>query len=93
MNMNKIGLTKKEKEIIFKLANDNYSPCEDDTKELQHLVYLGLGKGVEGEFGGFFYFELTENAKAYMFENPELKNPSLLDDKKFWFELLANIIP
>ena len=93
MNMNKIELTKKEKEIIFELAKENYILSDDDTNELKHLAYLGIGKGIESEFGGYFDYELTEKAKAYISENPKLKNPSILDDKKFWLELLTNIIP
>lgn len=93
MNTEKLELTKKEKKIFFALANDVYEIDSNDTSELEHLEYLGLGTGMKGEFGGYFDYELTEFAKAYVFENPKLKNPSILDDWKFWLELLSNIIP
>ena len=90
--MNKIKLTDKEKLIITKLIEDNYLISEDDSKELEHLIYLGIGKGMQGEFGGYFDYELTDKAKAYLFENPKLKNPSIFDDTKFWLEFISNII-
>lgn len=93
MNTEKIELTEKEKKIFFNLANDIYEIDSNDTSELEHLEYLGLGTGIKGEFGGYFDYELTDRAKAYVFENPKLKNPSILDDWKFWLELLSNIIP
>ncbi len=93
MNTPKIELTDKEKKIFFELANDNYELTPDDFSELKHLEFLGLGKGIVGEFGGYFDYELTEKAKAYIFENPKLKTPSILDDKKFWIELLTNVFP
>ncbi len=93
MNTNKIELTKKEKKIFIDLANDTFDINSDDFSELEHLEYLGLGKGIKGEFGDYFDFELTSKAKAYVFENPKLKNPSILDDKKFWIEICSNLIP
>lgn len=92
MNTDKIELTEKEKKIFFELANDNYELNNNDDSELKHLEFLGLGEGIKSEFGGYFNYELTEKAKAYVFENPKLKNPSILDDKKFWIELGVNIL-
>ena len=90
--MNKIELTKKEKDILFRLYEDKYEICEEDKYELHHLVSLGLGKGIESEFGGYFDFDLTDMARDYFFENPKLKNPSILDDKKFWIGLISSVI-
>ena len=92
MNTDKIELTKREKEIIVMASNDSYQVKEEDYKELKHLAFLGLGETMDGEFGQIFEFELSNKAKAYLFENPKLKNPSIFDDKKFWFELVSNII-
>ena len=92
MNTNKIELTDKEKKIFFNLANDTYEIDLNDISELEHLEYLGLGTGIKGEFGGYFDYELTDKAKAYVFENPKLKNPSILDDNNFWIELGSTII-
>lgn len=93
MNTDKIELTDKEKKIFFNLANKAYEIDSNDTSELEHLEFLGLGTGIKGEFGGYFDYELTDRAKAYVFENPKLKNPSIFDDRKFWIELITNIIP
>ena len=92
MNTEKIELTEKEKKIFFELANDTYEIDSNDFRELEHLEYLGLGTGIKGEFGVYFDYELTDKAKAYVFENPKLKNPSILDDKKFWIKLGSTII-
>lgn len=90
--MEKIELTKREKEIILELMNDSYdinkSTC--DIKELKHLSFLGLGKGIESEFGSYFDFDLTDVARSYLFENPKLKNPSIWDDKKFWMGFVTD---
>ncbi len=92
--MEKIKLTKREKEIVIALANKTYSIDDSvkDSNELEHLEFIGLGKGIICEFGGYLDYRLSPQAKAYLFENPKLKNPSILDDKKFWIDLIANLI-
>ncbi len=92
MNAQKIELTKKEKEIFLELIDNSYRPDPNDSSELEHLEYLGLGTGLKCEFGGYLTYELTNKAKAYVFENPKLKNPSIFDDKKFWVEIVSNLI-
>ena len=92
MNADRIELTDREKKIILELANGKYDPISDDSHELEHLEYIGLGSGIKCEFGGYLTYKLTMKAKAYLFENPKLKNPSILDDKKFWIELVSNIL-
>lgn len=92
--MEKVKLTSREKEIIIALANNTYSNDNSvkDSSELEHLEYIGLGKGITCEFGGYLDYRLTPKAKAYLFENPKLKDPSILDDKKFWIDFVANLI-
>lgn len=93
MNTQKIELTQREKEIIVLLATDKYDidNSSNDFKELEHLEFLGLGEGIKGEFDVYFDFELSSKAKAYLFENPKLKDPSIWDDKKFWIDVLSNL--
>lgn len=92
--MDKVHLTKREKEIIVLLASKNYKldNSSSDFAELEHLEYIGLGKGIKCEFGGYLDYRLTPTAKAYLFENPKLKDPSIFEDSKFWIELVANIL-
>ena len=92
--MERIKLSPREKEIIVALAKNTYilDTGSKDANELEHLEYLGLGKGLPCEFGGYITFKLTPKAKAYLFENPKLKDPSILEDKKFWIDFIANLL-
>ena len=93
--MEKIKLSDREKEIIIALANKNYliDNSVKDSDELEHLEYLGFGKGITCDFGGYLDYRLTPKAKAYLHNNPKLKDPSIFDDKKFWIEIISNIVP
>lgn len=94
MNIPKLELSKREKEIIRLIADDIYdvNNSSSDYSVLEHLEYLGVIKGIKGEFGAYFDVELTSKSRAYLLENPKLKDPSIWEDKKFWIGLLSNLL-
>ena len=83
--MERIELTKPCKRILRAIKDKKYSNIpENDTEDLLLLEHMGLVDVQWCEFGYAIIANLSNKGVAYMRVNPKLKNPSILDDKKFW---------
>ena len=90
--MEKIKLTKRGKEILLLLSEKKYKPQEMDKEELNLLTIEGLGKGNKISGDVYITYQLTDYGKAYLLSNPQLKNPSIFDDKKYIVTTIISII-
>lgn len=92
--MEKIELPKDCRRILKALYENNYDTNqvpEIDWPAFKILKQRGFVKYVSIENGGIIAPTITERGEAYLAENPELKNPSIFDDKKYWINLAISI--
>ena len=82
--MEKIALNDNCKRLLRKIKEGSYCDgLKSDLEDLNLLKTLGLIKAVATKTG-FVVTGLTNEGRAYMHSNPDLKNPSIWDDKKYW---------
>ena len=82
--MDKIKLNNNCKKLLKEIKNDSYcNSLESDLEDLNLLKTLGLIKAVATNTG-YVVTGLTDEGRAYLQSNPDLKNPSIWDDKKYW---------
>ena len=81
--MEKIALNDNCKAIIYAIKNDTYKERDADSEDINLLHTLGL-IDVTSTIDGDFVDGLTVKGQAYLHSNPDLKNPSIWDDKKYW---------
>lgn len=90
--MEKIKLTQNAKRILLALSKDEEPPItESDEKDLILLEQEGLIE-LDGTKDGELFPEITDKGIAYVHVYPKLKNPSILDDKKYWITTAISII-
>ena len=89
--MDKIKLNDKCKDILMAIKSDTYGDDIANSEDINFLCTLGLidvtstkdGDSVDG---------LTDKGRAYLHSNPTLKNPSILDDKKYLINTAISIL-
>ena len=80
--MDKIELTTKSKRILLALSkNEELEYKDSDENDYLLLEQEGL-INLDWTFDGPLP-DITNKGKAYVHVNPELKNPSIWDDKKY----------
>lgn len=92
--MDKIKLSKEEKQFLLALNNSD-TKMNFDNLTRAHLFFLeqqGFIELFETEYGKIVHVVLTDFGKSYLLENPELKNPTIFDDKKFWITTSISIV-
>ena len=81
--MEKIALNDNCKAIINAIKNDTYEERNADSEDINLLHTLGF-IDVTSTKDGDFVDGLTDKGREYLHSNPDLKNPSIWDDKKYW---------
>lgn len=89
--MDKIYLNDNCKAIIYAIKNDTYEERDADSEDINLLHTLGL-IDVTYTKDGDFVDGLTDKGRAYLHSNPDLKNPSIWDDKKYWINTAISIL-
>lgn len=92
--MERIKLSSREKKILKQLSAGKYpmDVMKQDKMPIKKLIYDELVSCKETEFGDMLVPELTRKGELYMYDNPKLKNPSILQDKGFVLSVIAIII-
>ncbi len=90
--MEKEKFTKREKAILFGLKRGESIKRDRETE----LVIGGLWQkgyiyGYKGA-GGESVIHLSEKAELYFINNPKLRNPTILDEKKWLIGIVVTII-
>ena len=94
--MDKIKLNKNQKLILKSLRNGDYQTSIPD-KDIDDIFVLkehNLITAIEvSDKAGRTLIcpELTDRGKAYIATNPTLKNPSILDDKKYIINTIISV--
>lgn len=57
--------------------------AEKDIEDANVLIQENLIKAFIDEAGGLYAPKLTDKGRAYIHQNPKLKNPSIGEDKKY----------
>ena len=82
--MDKITLNDNSKRLLKEIKSGSYQEgLESDLEDLNFLKTRGFIKATP-TFSGYIITGLTDEGKAYLHSNPNLKNPSIWDDKKYW---------
>ena len=90
--MEKKELTKNAKLFLRAISQGTEIPVTDSNKgDLILLKEEGL-ISFEISMNGYQYPVLTQKGIAYVHVNPELKNPSIWDDRKFWISTGISIV-
>ena len=93
--MERIYLTKSQKELIRKILSNNNIYCNVRQEDYNDLTILEEKKIVDNkgnEGGGIIYSHLTKYGESYIISNPKLKNPSIWDDKKYWINTATSVL-
>ena len=81
--MDKITLNDNCKRLLKEIKRGSYQDIlEPDIEDLNFLKTKGLINAVA--ITPDYVVSLTDKGKAYLHSNPNLKNPSIWDDKKYW---------
>ena len=90
--MEKIKLNDNCKRLLKEIKSGLYQDIlEPDIEDLNLLKILGLIKAVNTTTG-FVVTGLTDEGRAYLHSNPDLKNPSIWDDKKYWINTAISVL-
>ena len=92
--MEKIKLTDNSKRILLELKNKKYLQMipESDFDDINILQYHGLVEVTPFINNKLGLPTLTSKGETYILENPKLKNPSILDDKKYLITTLISLL-
>ena len=83
--MDRIELNYNCKQILLLLRSNRKNEISNvDNDDINLLIILDLISAVKLTDGNYCNPLLTEKGRAYIHWNPELKNPSIWDDKKYW---------
>ena len=89
--MDKITLNDNCKKLLKEIKSGSYQNIiESDIEDLKFLKTMGLIKAV-ATTTGFVVTGLTDEGRAYLHSNPDLKNPSIWDDKKYWINTAISV--
>ena len=89
--MEKITLNDNCKKLLKEIKSGSYQNIiESDIEDLEFLKTMGLIDAVA--ITAEYVVRLTDKGKAYLHSNPDLKNPSIWDDKKYWINTAISIL-
>lgn len=89
--MEKITLNDNCKKLLKEIKSGSYQNIiESDIEDLEFLKTMGLIDAVA--ITPEYVVRLTDKGKAYLHSNPDLKNPSIWDDKKYWINTAISIL-
>ena len=84
--MEKVDLSKKCKKILSQLRGNKRELLykDGDYEDIKYLISIGFITGCELMHNNYTNLKLTDKGRQYLYENPNLKNPSIWDDWKYW---------
>ena len=89
--MDKIALNDNCKKLLKEIKSGSYQNIiESDIEDLKFLKTMGLINAVA--ISPEYVVSLTDKGGAYLHSNPNLKNPSIWDDKKYWINTAISIL-
>lgn len=91
--MDKIKFSKDEKRVLLALAKGEYpnQVPEQDYGIMNLLEVYNLVSTTKVIGDRMIAPHLTDRGKAYLTANPKLKNPSILDDKKYVINTIISV--
>lgn len=90
--MEKIKLNDNCKRLLKEIKNGSYQEgIESDLEDLNFLNTKGLINAIQ-TLNGYVITGLTDEGRAYLHSNPDLKNPSIWDDKKYLINTAISVI-
>ena len=89
--MEKITLSDNCKRLLKEIKSGLYQDIlEPDIEDLNFLKTEGLIDAV-AITTDYMVKGLTDKGRAYLYSNPDLKNPSIWDDKKYWINTAISV--
>ena len=84
--MERIALNDNQKRLLraIQKGESNLEIAERDIEDANVLIQENLIQVASDKAGGLSAPRLTDNGRAYIHQNPKLKNPSIWEDKKYW---------
>jgi hypothetical protein len=90
--MEKIKLNDNCKRLLKEIKSGSYQEgIESDLEDLNFLNTKGLINAIQ-TLNGYVITGLTDEGRAYLHSNPDLKNPSIWDDKKYLINTAISVI-
>mgnify|MGYP003509889585 FL=1 len=90
--MEKITLNDNCKRLLKEIKSGSYQEgIESDLEDLNFLNTKGLINAIQ-TLNGYVITGLTDEGRAYLHSNPDLKNPSIWDDKKYLINTAISVI-
>ena len=90
--MEKIKLNDNCKRLLKEIKSGSYQEgIESDLEDLNFLNTKGLINAIQ-TLNGYVITGLTDKGRAYLHSNPDLKNPSIWDDKKYLINTAISVI-
>jgi hypothetical protein len=90
--MEKIKLNDNCKRLLKEIKNGSYQEgLDSDLEDLNLLDTMGFINATK-TFSGYVVTGLTDEGRAYLHSNPDLKNPSIWDDKKYLINTAISVI-
>ena len=90
--MEKIKLNDNCKRLLKEIKSGSYQEgIESDLEDLNFLNTKGLINAIQ-TLNGYVITGLTDEGRAYLHSNPNLKNPSIWDDKKYLINTAISVI-
>ena len=90
--MKKIKLNDNCKRLLREIKSGIYREgIKSDLEDLNLLKTLGFINSVKTK-DSYVVIGLTDEGSAYLHSNPNLKNPSIWDDKKYWINTAISIL-
>lgn len=91
--MEKIKLSDNQKKILRLVKGCNYKIIpQSDYEDLNVLEVRGFLKCIKNEAGGYVIVNFSDKGRAYITQNPKLKNPTVWDDKKYLINTTISLI-
>ena len=90
--MEKITRNDNCKRLLKEIKSGSYQEgIESDLEDLNFLNTKGLINAIQ-TLNGYVITGLTDEGRAYLHSNPDLKNPSIWDDKKYLINTAISVI-
>lgn len=92
--MERIELSKRQKALYKAIAREEY-PNECNKEDIEDIIVLremGFVHGTNVKSGDIVAVRLTEQGRAYLRQNPKLKNPSVWQDKKYIINTAISLV-
>lgn len=92
--MERIELSKRQKALYKAIAREEYpNVCnKEDIEDIIVLREMGFVHGTNVMSGDIVAVRLSEQGRAYLHQNPKLKNPSVWQDKKYIINTAISLV-